>query len=69
MPNSTPRDLDPKFKDESETSQIEPKDSEKDVPMIVHRQFFTNPDGTPGEKTHGPMPVSEWAAYEKEHNL
>ena len=40
-----------------------------DVPMIVHHQPYTNADGVADVKTHGPMPVSEWAAYEKAHNL
>lgn len=40
-----------------------------DTPMIVHRQRITNPDGTVGEKVHGPMPVADWPAYEKENGL
>lgn len=67
----TPRDLDPKFKSETVTPEdIETNTSEKEeVPMIVYRQQVTNPDGTAGEKVHGPMPVADWPAYEKENNL
>jgi len=36
---------------------------------IVYIERGNLPDGTPTEKKHGPIPVSEWAAYEKEHNL
>lgn len=94
---TTPRDLDPKFKDESEAAKREAAEREAaereaaereakreaaereaaereakkddDTPMIVLRQPITNEDGTPGEKLHGPMPVADWPAYEKEHNL
>lgn len=71
---ATPRDLDPKFRTEKadpvepETT-VEQKDEKKDVPMIVYRQRVILEDGTVGEKNHGPMPVKDWPAYEKEHNL
>ncbi len=71
---ASPRDLDPKFKDEKpETVPTEEQEQEQkqddDTPMIVHRQRITNPDGTIGEKQHGPMPVADWPEYEKEHKL
>lgn len=72
---ATPRDLDPKFKDEDLKSDAllraedeQAKKNEEDVPMIVHRQPIVV-DGIATEKLHGPMPVSEWPAYEKEHGL
>jgi hypothetical protein len=62
---ATPRNLDPKFSDEAE----DPTPAEPSGGNIVFRQNVTNSDGTVGEKVHGPMPVSEWPAYEKEHGL
>ena len=37
--------------------------------FIVHRQQYVDGDGVAREKIHGPMPVGEWPAYEKENNL
>lgn len=37
--------------------------------MIVHRTNYVDQDGTYRTKEHGPMPRSDWAAYEREHNL
>jgi hypothetical protein len=37
--------------------------------QIVHRVNATNDRGEPIIIEHGPMPVSEWADYEKEHKL
>jgi len=87
---ATPRNLDPKFKDETarpeteeerqarmteeererETREKSEKDQrEKDeTPMIVHRERYVDEAGKLNEREHR-MPVSEWAAYEKEHNL
>lgn len=75
----SPRDLDPKFKTEKtdnpptepiDLGETENKRSEEDeTTNIVYRQRVTNPDGTVGEKVHGPMPVADWPAYEKENNL
>lgn len=56
-----------KFEPEPETfPEAEEKD---DTNYIAHREKITNADGTPSEILHGPMPVDEWPAYEKEHNL
>jgi hypothetical protein len=35
---------------------------------VFHEQTV-DANGEATVKTHGPMPVTEWAAYEKEHNL
>lgn len=52
------------------TAVPEETETEKeDVPMIVHRQTYIDNEGVFREKLHGPMPVSEWAAYEKKNNL
>lgn len=77
--NATPRNLDPKFKDETqeteeqrtarEADEADEAKKQDETPMIVSRQQIVNPDGTVGEKVHGPMPVADWPAYEKEHNL
>lgn len=53
-----PRDLDKNRK----TS------TEDDTPMIVYRQPYVE-NGVQHEKVHGPMPVADWPAYEKENNL
>lgn len=42
---------------------------EKEVPMIAMRQTFVDSEGNVEEKWRGPMPVSEWAEYEKENKL
>lgn len=41
----------------------------KEEPMIVYVQRYIKDNGEPGEKIHGPMPVNEWAKYEKENGL
>lgn len=77
MPTNTPtpRDLDPNAKnkdvenkDAEKTQPVDEPAPEKDVPMIVHRQPYTDSEGVQKFKEHR-VPVSEWAAYEKEHNL
>jgi hypothetical protein len=73
----TPRHLDPKFKDEQpeektdETPETDdsPETHDDETPMIVHNQKIVQPDGSVAEKQHGPMPVADWPAYEKEHKL
>jgi hypothetical protein len=55
--------------DAEETSDEKSDARKDDVNMIVSRQQIHNPDGTVTEKQHGPMPVEQWAAYEKEHKL
>ncbi len=42
---------------------------EKEVPMIAYVQRYVDSEGVQREKVHGPMPVSEWAEYEKENKL
>jgi hypothetical protein len=44
-------------------------ESTPDTPMIVHIVQAKNEKGEPIEYIHGPMPVSEWAAYERAHGL
>lgn len=72
----TPRNLDPKFKDEknvSETTDEKPVTDEQNPDdtgtSIVYRQQVQKGDGTVEEVVHGPMPREEWAEYEKEHGL
>ncbi len=45
------------------------KEVKEDVPMIAHRERYVDKDGVQQDRWHGPMPVSEWAAYEKENGL
>jgi hypothetical protein len=40
----------------------------KEVPMIVHHETYMD-GAVQRTRDHGPMPVSEWADYEKEHGL
>lgn len=73
MPTNTPtpRDLDPsapKQKDTDKVSDAKESRPKDEVPMIVHRQPYTDNDGVQKFKEHR-VPVAEWAAYEKEHNL
>jgi hypothetical protein len=74
---ATPRSLDPKFVNAEATDSgenvdqpIDAKESrpEDEVPMIVHVERFQDGSVTK-TRQHGPMPVSEWAAYEKEHGF
>lgn len=37
--------------------------------MITYRQSFVDSAGNVGEKIHGPMPRSEWAAYSAANGL
>lgn len=89
MVTGTPRDLDPRFKNEkpetiptveeqernenAKTDALVTEESQEkkddDTPMIVHRERVMQPDGSVGEKIHGPMPVADWSAYEKENKL
>lgn len=65
-----PNENAPATGDERSVEQAEREEKhDEETPMIVHRQRITNPDGTVGEKVHGPMPVADWSAYEKEHDL
>lgn len=50
------------------TPEVEPK-KDDNTPMIVGHTHYYDQDGVRQTKVHGPMPVSEWSAYEKEHNL
>jgi hypothetical protein len=58
----TPRDLDPKFRKDGDGRTT-------DETYIVHRVPFVDSAGNAGVKVHGPMPISEWAAYSKENGL
>jgi hypothetical protein len=41
-----------------------------DASMIVYHQQVVDPaTGQATVKTHGPMPVDEWAAYERDNGL
>lgn len=67
-------DLTPEEVDMIERSRKAPdvndnKPVDDGVPMIVHRTQFVDSAGNVGTKEHGPMPVSEWADYEKKNNL
>lgn len=71
--NDAPHMEDAKLSNEdvnaADKQQNEPK-KDDDTPMIVHQQYVTDPNtGAPKLIEHGPMPVKDWAAYEKEHNL
>lgn len=72
---ATPRDMDPKFKDEETVETTTEVDTVKDVresedtPMIVYRQPATDDKGQATMIQHGPMPVSEWSDYERENKL
>ena len=57
----TPRDLDPKFK--TVETPTAPEETQ-----VVHIERYTE-NGVQHERRHGPMPISEWPAYEKENNL
>jgi hypothetical protein len=69
----TPRNLDPKFKDEKnvsdETHDETPEVAEDNGTQIVYRQQVQKGNGIVEEVVHGPMPREEWPAYEKEHGL
>lgn len=41
----------------------------KDVPMIVAYTMYVDQNGVTQRKEHGPMPVSEWADYERDHGM
>jgi len=62
----SPRNLDPKFKNEKVTDDA--PEIEQPETQIVYRQQVQEGD-TVREIEHGPMNVSDWPAYEKEHDL
>lgn len=41
----------------------------EDTPMIVCRRPGVDANGQPTVVEHGPMPVKDWADYERENNL
>ncbi len=45
---------------------VPPKEEES---MIVMDRNYIDENGVQQTKRHGPVPVSQWPAYEKEHNL
>ncbi len=45
---------------------VPPKEEES---MIVMDRNYIDENGVQQVKRHGPVPASQWAAYEKEHNL
>lgn len=63
----SPRNLDPKFKDEKNVTDEVPE-TEDSGTQIVFRQQVQDGD-TVKEIVHGPMPREDWTAYEKEHGL
>ncbi len=65
----TPKDLDPKFKNAEPPTEDSSEEKQEAVSQIVFRQPIINPDGTPGMKEHGPMPVTEWLAYSEKNGL
>lgn len=53
-----------------EAPEVERQSSEDpEVTMIVHRVNGHDEQGRPKIFEHGPMPVTEWAAYEKKNGL
>ena len=68
MSNDTPELRTVEAPDET-AKTTDAKESRREVPMIVHRVPFVDGNGVQQVKEHGPMPVSEWPAYEKENNL
>lgn len=42
------------------------KEDRKDEPQIVYNERVILPNGTVDTRQHGPMPVADWPAYEKE---
>jgi hypothetical protein len=81
--NATPRNLDPKFKDATAPDTNEKESGEDtlkrlqstEIPKdptegnIVFHQQIVDSAGNTITKTHGPMPVSEWAAYSEKNGL
>lgn len=70
------RDDDKAVTDAADLPQQERNDANRDerredeeTNNIVYRQQVTSPDGSVSEKVHGPMPVEEWADYERKNKL
>lgn len=55
----TPKIFDRKREDESKTEE----------PMIAYRKTWTDSDGVLHDEMSKPVPVKEWAAFEKENGL
>lgn len=53
----------------TDETPVEETPAEEEVPMIMHRERIIDSNGVQHDKEHGPMPVSEWAEYERKHNL
>ena len=72
---ASPRNLDPKFidatpsDDGTNVDETETKVKETDdEPMIVHFEKYQE-GSVQKVKTHGPMPVKDWPAYERENGF
>lgn len=67
------REENAKLRERGDAVPLEPEeksDSDEDnTPMIVHRQYTTDEKGQPKVIEHGPMPVADWAEYERKNNL
>ncbi len=50
-------------------AEAKAEEKKKDVPMIAYRKIWTDSDGVLHDEMSEPIPVSEWAEYEKEHKL
>lgn len=76
----TPRDLDPKFRDaeipddntvtdaNTEPNSKSADDARDGESLIVYRERYMD-GNVQMEREHGPMPVSEWPAYQEEHGF
>lgn len=67
-----PRILDKKNQPEFQRAEpVEEKQEnrKKDVPMIAYRKQWTDEKGNRHDEMSEPIPVSEWAEYEKENEL
>jgi hypothetical protein len=55
---------------DQDVREEKPARKQPEESQIVHRVNGVDPQtGQPKIYEHGPMPISEWADYEKEHNL
>ncbi len=64
-----PKDQDTDPRTPPATPEPDPKDDRDEESQIVHRVNTTDDKGQPKVVEHGPMPVSEWADYERKNNL
>lgn len=56
-------------KEQETRDENEVDETEDETHIVSHQQYIDPNTGKASVKTHGPMPVKDWPAYEKKNGL